>query len=344
MEDIYLYSKKLKIKFIFFSLLLIFMILVPLLSLQNHNAFSCNKTKNNKVINISKNIQNRNYFLILDTYNNNILKIPDKEFLYSVVASEMPVLFEPEAIKAQAVASYTYFCKKRQDNQNSKKNNYDFEVNSQKSLNYITKQELHNRWGSNFENYYNKIKNCVDSVFPEVMQDDKNDLVLAVYHAMSSGVTEKSQDVFTQDLNYLTNVQSPGDKLAKGYKTTSEFLAQNFKNKILSYKKLCKLDNNNILNWVKNPVRTSGGMVKEITIGSEKFSGSEIREIFNLRSANFNIIYNQQENKFVFSTFGYGHGVGMSQYGAQHMAQQGADYKQILSTYYPGTIVLKLNY
>lgn len=343
MEDIYLYSKKLKIKFIFFSLLLIFMILIPLLSLQNHNILSCNKTKNNKILNTSKNIQNKNYFLILDTYNNKILKIPDKEFLYSVVASEMPALFEPEALKAQTVASYTYFCKKRQDNQNNKKNNYDFEVNSQKSLNYITEQELRNRWGSNFENYYKKIKNCVDSVFPEIMQDDQNNLVLAVYHAISSGVTEKSQDVFTQDLKYLTNVQSPGDKLTTNYETISEFSVQNFKNKILNYKNSCKLDNN-ILNWVKNPIRTSGGMVKEITIGSEKFSGPEIREIFNLRSANFNIVYNQQENKFVFNTFGYGHGVGMSQHGAQYMAQHGADYKQILSTYYPGITILKLNY
>ena len=117
--------------------------------MKNHNINheKLNLINNNINIKSSEN----NYFRILDTSTNQILKIPEKEFLYSVVASEMPALFEPEALKSQAVASYTYFCKKRQENINKK---YDFEINTEKSLNYITEQELRKKWGDNYDNYY----------------------------------------------------------------------------------------------------------------------------------------------------------------------------------------------
>lgn len=312
------------------------MIFIPLVSMKNHNINheKLNLINNNINIKSSEN----NYFRILDTSTNQILKIPEKEFLYSVVASEMPALFESEALKSQAVASYTYFCKKRQENINKK---YDFEINTEKSLNYITEQELRKKWGDNYDKYYEKIKNCVDSVYPEVLKYNNN-LILSVYHAISSGTTEKSQDVFGQDLDYLTNINSPGDYLAKNYEVTLEISPQEFKNKIIKSKKDCKFDDNNIQNWARDYVRTSGGMIKEITIGSEKFTGKQIREIFELRSANFEIIYNSETNKFNIITHGYGHGVGLSQNGAQYFAQNNNyDYKQILSTYYPGAEITK---
>ena len=165
------------------------------------------------------------------------------------------------------------------------------------SLNYITEQELLKKWGYNYDKYYEKIKNCVDSVYPEVLKYNNN-LILSVYHAISSGTTEKSQDVFGQDLDYLTNINSPGDYLAKNYEVTLEISPQEFKNKIIKSRKYCKFDDNNIQNWARDYVRTSGGMIKEITIGSEKFTGKQIREIFELRSANFEIIYNSETNKF----------------------------------------------
>ena len=260
-----------------------------------------------------------------------------------VVASEMPALFEREALKAQAVASYTYFCREREKSRKDKNSNktYDFTVNTAKWQNYIPKEQLKLKWGQKFEDYYEKIKSCVDEVFPEVLQDD-GQLILAAYHAISSGKTEKCKDVFGSDLKYLTNVQSPSDKLVEGYETKVEVNTKDFKNRLNSCFTDCIFDENPD-KWIKSPIHTQGGMVKEITIGSKTLSGPKVRAIFGLRSSDFDVIYNSEEEKFIFTVHGYGHGVGMSQHGAQYMAKQGENYKKILSWYYPSTSIKKFN-
>lgn len=319
------------------------MIFIPLLSV-------CGKNKDLSDLRMSShsnsefnNLANNNtFFSVLDESTNEILKIPDREFLYGAVASEMPALFEEEALKAQAVASYTYFCRERN---NFKKSNvsdrdYEFTVDTSKWINYIPKEQMKLKWGENFEKYYKRIKNCVDSVFPEVIEED-GDLILAVYHAMSSGRTEKSKDVFGGDLKYLTNVESPGDKLAPGYETVIEISLENFKNTISHECNECNFSKDP-KDWISNPIRSSGGMVKEINICSNSFKGSDLRRIFGLRSSDFDLIYSPDNEKFIFTVHGYGHGVGMSQHGAQYMAKQSADYKQILSWYYPNTSIINL--
>ncbi len=332
-----------KKKILLLSIMFLSMVLIPLLSVYGKKSNLCLKSPILENAELKKSIKSDDCFCVLDEATNKIVKIPDKEFLCGVVASEMPALFEEEALKAQAVASYTYFCRERNKFKNLKNpdRKYEFTVDSCKGLNYISKEQMKIRWGNNFEKFYSKIEKCVSEVFPEVIEND-GDLILAAYHAISSGETEKSEDVFGGDLNYLTNVESPGDKLAKGYESKAEVPLEIFKEKILKEYKECKFGDNPS-DWIKDLSRTQGGMVKGITIGSYKTTGNQVRNMFDLRSADFEIFYDSQERKFIFTVYGYGHGVGMSQNGAQYMAKQGSNYKQILSWYYPNTSVVSLN-
>ncbi len=327
-----------KDKILLLFLILLSMVFIPLLSTMNISSTSNLKAYNQNFLPQILSPK-EDFFCVLDESTNETVKIPDRDFLYGAVTCEMPALFEEEALKAQAVACYTYFCRERKKAREFKKE-YDITMNSKKGLTYATQEQMKLKWGNNFETYYQKIKNCVDQVFPEVIKDDK-DLILAAYHAISSGETESSKDVFGGELKYLTNVESPGDKLTPGYETKVEVSAENFKEKILNnYDNITFQDDPS--QWIKNPIRTQSGMIKQIEICSANIAGTEIRKIFSLRSSNFDVNYNPEERNFIFTVRGYGHGVGMSQTGAQYMAKQGANYKQILSWYYPTTSISKL--
>ena len=321
-------------------ILLISIILMPLLAVRKCvyeiRENDCKKLK------LCKEDMGKRCFHVLDESSGKVIDIPDREFVYGVVTAEMPAKFEDEAIKAQAVASYTYFCRER-DNQRKNSNyvGYDFKVNTEKWINYVSPEQRRIKWGEHFEEYENKIKRAVDSVFGEVVEDD-GELILAAYHAISSGKTEKSADVFGGDLKYLSNVESPGDKLVSGYETFVKVDTEKFKD-ILNAKYSDIDFNGNEGNWVGESVRSEGGMVKEIRIGSKSIKGTEVRSMFGLRSSDFDLNFSPEENKFIFRVHGYGHGVGMSQHGAEYMAQGGSDYKKILSWYYPGTCICKLD-
>lgn len=326
-------------------LLFLFMILVPLLAVSNgeNNFISVSEPKIENIIPKGKNFsKTNNYFCVLDESKNEIINISDEEFLCGAVSAEMPAAFEKEAIKAQAVASYTYFCRARNNHKNSNKDekSYEFTIDSQNGKNYISEDQRRQKWGENFEKYNEKIKSAVKEVFGEVIEK-RGDLILAAYHAISSGVTEKSKDVFGGELDYLKNVESPGDKLASGYESEVKISCDDFKSKI-------KLNNPDAIldsdpsSWVGKYEKTDGGMIKKINIGTVEFKGTEIRKIFGLRSSDFNIVYDAEGKNFIFKVYGYGHGVGMSQCGAQYMAKQGADYRQILLWYYPDTTIERL--
>ena len=333
-------SKKFKWPVICFITLII-IILIPLLAVtKNNRKQSGANYQKSSIGNCEANAQKS--FCVLDESTGNIMNIPDEEFLYGVVSTEMPAKFENEALKAQAVASYTYFCRARnlERSKNGEKK-YDFTVDTQKALNYITKDQRKSKWGNRFDEYEEKIENAVNSVLGEIIEDE-GEPILAAYHAISSGRTEKSEDVFGGSVKYLTNVESPGDKIASGYETTTKIDSEKFK-EILSLKFSDLKFDTLPEKWVGTLKRTEGGMVKEIDICGENFKGTEMRSMFALRSSDFDLWFDKVENKFVFKVRGYGHGVGMSQYGAQYMALEGSDYKKILSWYYPGTSIVKMN-
>lgn len=286
-----------------------------------------NEVKENK-------FENNSTFKLLDKSSGNVLEVDDKEFLYGAVVCEMLPSFEIEALKAQAVAAYTYFCRERnaiRKNPREELKGADFEVDIDNWKYYTTKEKMISRWGDNFETYYDKITKAVDSVAGEIIKAEDGEPILAAYHAISSGNTERSADVFGGDVYYLDAVASPGDLFAPNYQTKVEMSIDEFKNTLISNWQDIELGDDPS-QWVGGIERTKSGMVKNVSIGNKVLTGSEIRSAFSLRSADFEISIS--EDKFIFTVKGYGHGVGMSQYGAEYMAKQGASYSEILNWYY----------
>ncbi len=255
-----------------------------------------------------------------------IEKIPEEEYICSVVAAEMPVLYEAEALKAQAIAAYTYACYRRDSRKNEE---YDISADASSDQAYKTLSKAAEKWGDKAEEYTKKIKSVVKSVMGYKITYN-NKVILASYHAISSGKTESGVNVWGKGYDYLVSVESIGDLLAEGYLSEVSFTPEEFKVKAAS---LGANMTGEPANWLREPNRTDTGMVKGYQLGEKLVSGTDMRKCFGLRSANFDLAFT--ENKFVFTVRGYGHGVGMSQNGANYMAKQGSTYLEILSWYYP---------
>ncbi len=246
----------------------------------------------------------------------------------------MPISFHIESLKAQSVASYTYFSRERnlaRENPKEDLNGADFFVDTSNWMYYTTMENLKARWGNKFDEYFLKIKEAVDSVFGEILKTEDGKPILAMYHAISNGNTENSSDIFGDNVSYLSAVASPGDQFAPDFQTFLEISFEDFKNKIILKYPDIKFSEN-ISSWIGEKETTISGTVKNINICGKNLTGREIRNIFSLRSATFEII--KKDNTFMFKIKGYGHGVGMSQYGAEYMARQGSTYKEILNWYY----------
>ncbi len=254
-----------------------------------------------------------------------------EEYLCGVVAAEMPASFEPEALKAQAVAARSYAVHKKNGiNSDHTKAVVCTDPNHCKA--YLTKEELARKWGQDTEKYSEKISNAVFSTSGEVITY-KGEVALAVFHSQSGGGrTENSADVWGGDVPYLVSVESHGEEEAPNFYSTVVFEFVEFREileknipgiKIISAKDVGVTETN------------ESGSVAFVNIGNKKISGKDMRTYFKLRSSCFTI--KADDNNVTFEVTGYGHGVGMSQYGANAMAKEGADYKKILTHYYTGT-------
>lgn len=254
-----------------------------------------------------------------------------EEYIIGVVAAEMPANFNIEALKAQAIASRTYAIK----HLNGKYTNIEPEKIGQA---YINKKEMQNRWGNNFNNYYNKIKTAVYSTRGLILEYN-GEAIEAVFHSTSSGMTESSENVWGKSLPYIKSVESKVDEKAPNFCVEVSFEKNEFERKI---KKAIKGAEkvNNIYDSFKITKRSSAGYVLEASFENIKAKGSEIRTSLGLRSTDFEI--KRADNKIIFTTKGYGHGAGMSQYGAEFMAQEGKSYKEILAHYYSETQINKI--
>lgn len=280
-------------------------------------------------------------FKILDTKSGKSITVSGRDFLYGAVAAEMSPEAEPEALKAQAVACYTYYGRLREINRQKPDPNLkgaDFSGDLQDGMVYVSRDLMQKRWGSSFGLYFKKLVSAVDAVYGQVLKSNGS-LIDATYFAISSGSTETSQDIWGGYCPYLVSVASPGDVFAGGYQTAVSVPADQLKSALRAISPKVSL-NGNPAGWVGASSRTAAGTVKEITIGGVKFTGSQIRSAFHLRSSHFSV--SCADGKFTFTVKGYGHDVGMSQAGAQYMARQGASYRQILSWYYPGTQLSKM--
>ena len=243
-----------------------------------------------------------------------------EDYIVGVVAAEMPASFHDEALKAQAVASRSFALAKLKDNM----------VNLSSSINdqvYQTNYELYDKWKDNYDNYYKKIQLAVMKTKDLVIKRDGK-ILKTYYFSMSNGMTENSNTVFKE--NTFESVDSHLDKNLKNYEVQKEVSADELK-------KVLNLNNIEIGNITRNKTNH----VDTIVISGKEYGGIEFRKLLNLRSTDFDII--KVGNKIIITTRGYGHGVGMSQYGANEMARQGDSFEKILMHYYQKTTLSKIN-
>ena len=250
--------------------------------------------------------------------NNEKKHIPLEEYLVSVVGAEVPALFDMEALKSQAVASRTFAL--------YQENTRGYVTTTDQAYNSL--EELQQKWQDNYYTYLKRITDAVNMTKNQVITYNKK-LIKAYFYAMSNGYTTTSLSVFNESLPYLNTIMPTFDN-----ETNTKFKVT----KNVSKDEFCKTLNidcaaltiNNIITDYSNRIET-------LSINKKTYTGIEIRKIFNLRSTDFTITV--ENNDVIFTTKGYGHGVGMSQYGANAMAKEGSNYKDILEYYYQGVTI-----
>jgi len=278
-------------------------------------------------------------FRLLDTSTGEILTVDDRDFLYGAIVTEMPLLYEKEALKAQGIAAYTCYSRLRslqRANPDASLKGADFSVNTSDWYIYATKEQMEEQWGENFDTYYARLTEVIDEIYGKTLQSE-GELITAVYFAVSSGSTEASADIWGGERAYLQPVASPWDAYAPGYRTKVRVTETEFKDKILAAHPDASLEEDSE-NWTGEILRTDAGSVTALSVGGETLTGGEMRELFSLRSQNFTLTFDN--GMAVFDVRGWGHGVGMSQVGANYLAGQGMTYKEILAWYYPGAAIV----
>lgn len=277
--------------------------------------------------------------------NNEIREVNFEEYLVCVVSAEVPASFHEEAIKAQAVAARTYIYnkyKKFTENPSLAPDEHKDAVvctDSTHCCAYYSKEKLQEIHGDEWmKNYYDKIVECVRSTEGEIILYE-GEPIAASFHASSGGCrTENSGDVWSTDLPYLVSVESPGEDKRDGYTTTVSMTCDEFKKKIdEKYADANLTEDRN--KWIGDISYTQGNSIDEIKIGDTYIKGTQMRSLFGLKSACFEI--NMLDDTVTFSVHGSGHGVGMSQHGANIMANDGKSYIDILKWYYTGVEVKK---
>lgn len=267
---------------------------------------------------------------VMSADSKNITETSLREYLIGTVAEEMSPTYHEEALKAQAVAAHTmleYSKKHKTDTLGDA----DITDSSAAHQGYLTKDEQQKKWGENYEKYRTKIENAVDEVIGITIQYNGEEIA-AAFHAISNGTTENAADVWGGNYPYLISVESAGDKLSTSYLSALTVTQDEFKSLLEQHGAVLS---GKPEEWVGEIKNTDTGMVKTVSICGKEFKGTDIRNIFQLKSSTFKITY--KDESFTFSVSGYGHGVGMSQYGADFMARQGCNFKEILTHYYPNT-------
>ncbi len=271
----------------------------------------------------------------IKVYNPEIEIIEDigiEEYVKGVVAAEMPVSFEQEALKAQAVAARTYALKKMEENENISEQDIEQA--------YLSKEELKQRWGNDYNTYWNKINKAVNDTKGLVMTYD-DEMIDAVFHSTSAGYTENSENIWSQALPYLKSVDSHQDENSPEFITEVSFSSKEIISKLQSLYSDILFTDASLLQQIQIVERSQAGYILQIQIGNKMLTGKQVREALNLKSSNFTIT--QKDDNIIFITKGYGHGVGMSQYGANYMAKEGSTYEEILKHYYQGVKITKYN-
>jgi len=264
------------------------------------------------------------HITVFRTEKNEFETIEFERYIIGVVAAEMPALFHIEALRAQAIAARTYALRIL--------DHEDHILDTVMHQVFLDDAQLKERWGKDFDLHFSTIEKAVTSTTGLVLTYE-DELITPMFFAMSSGATENSEDVFTGIRPYLRSVPSVGYENHANFSVRERFTLEELREAFN--------DETITRNNISINTHSEGGNVSEVTIGEHSYTGREVREILGLRSAAFSITSSRRGVSF--TTYGHGHGVGMSQHGANAMGRDGYSYEEILQHFYQGVTLIEKN-
>ena len=326
-----------KIKILHFVLLFISIGLLPLLTLvTNKKTNQLIKNPNNKEI---KKVR------FIDLSNDKTISMEIPDFLYGALAAEMPASFELEALKAQTVAIYTYLLNKTDFLKNT------ISLNSKKGndgiVNFCFDSEeiRRKKWGNQFDAYEKKIRKAVNSVLYEYLEYNGKP-ALTLFFSSCYKKTNSCKSVFGTDYPYLQSVDScefDEHCIKDSFFDCKKLKSKEVKNIMINYFKDKKIEQQlskiSPASWFSNAQLSDNGNIEHINFAGNQINGQKLRFLFHLRSSNLKISYNKSQDEFIFETKGFGHGVGMSQFGCNAMSKLGFSYRSILLHFFRGSII-----
>lgn len=326
---------------VFFVLLIL---IIPTLALMEKQPGSPKEgsSSSGQAVSISQeDFETNNFYLVKNHETGEVMTMTPADYIKGVVAAEMPISYHTEALKAQAVAAHTYALRQIDAQLSSPTSGMDGAYLSTDPATFqawISVDQMKQNWGENFTVNYQKLSDAVDAVIGEALTyQDKP--IIAAFHSISSGKTESAQNVWGQEVSYLTPVDSEGDELSPNYETQTVLKTDEVRHALEGKYPSIKLDDDPS-KWFAVKEKSESGTITQLTAGDVTMTGRELRELFSLKSANFTI--DCAGGIFTFHCLGYGHGVGMSQYGADYLARQGKNYKEILLHYYSGVTLSEI--
>lgn len=259
-----------------------------------------------------------------------------ERYLTGVVRGEMPASFEMEALRAQAAAERSYVYYQLAAGRKDAHPDADFCTDHTCCSAYLSETAAREKWGGDFAPWNTRVEQAVSDTDGQVVLYNGRP-ILAVFHSSSAGRTAAAGDVWSGDLPYLVSVDSPeGEATVPNYYSTVTFTAAEAKEKLLAAYPELKLSGTPD-RWFGAAAENGSGRVETVSVGGTDIEGTELRRIFGLRSACFTVAADSES--VTFRVTGYGHGVGMSQYGANQLAREGKTWQEILEWYYTGATV-----
>lgn len=283
-------------------------------------------------------VRTENSFRVLDINTGKVLDVPLRDYLIGAAAAEMPVSFGEEAIKAQIVAAHTYAlrqCLRERQSPTPELSGADFSNDTSKYQGYFTEKDMRRCYGTCYDENIAKLSAAVDEVMPYVLTYG-GEPIIAAFHSMSPGRTESAGDVWGTPVDYLVPVDSSADISAPRYTEEARFPEPVLRKRLTDAFPDIKLGSDPA-KWIVVGETTESGTVLTALAGDRSVTGNDLREALGLRSACFTV--EGTEEGITVTTRGFGHGVGLSQYGADAMAKDGATWREILEHYYPGCTI-----
>ena len=322
------------------------LILLPLVFLDNGISTNSNKfelNNDNIIKNSAIQFPQDGKVKLYNSESNKVYEIDLEDYIMGVVASEMPANFDEEAIKAQAVAARTFYINRR-NNKCSNASSHNGEIcDTVHCQVYMDKDKRLSLWNKkDAEKYWDKIEKAVMDTKGQVLTYNGEVLEYPQYFAVSFGKTEDAEDVLSMDIPYLKSADSIGEEIAPKFKSNKQMSIEEFISEIKKKYPDVDIKAKNINDIIYVEKYNKSGSVNAIRVGRNSIKGTEFRKLFNLNSTYFTL--DIRDDIVTMSCTGYGHGMGMSQWGANVMGKNGYTYIDILKHYYSGIEIEKLEY